>query len=119
MTPLRQRMVEDMRLHGYAASTQDLYVHTVARLASFYGRSPAGLNEEELRQYFLHLILKRKLAPPTITIALSAIKFLYEKTLGREWPVLKLVRPDGSALAAAFAFGCHAVCGADMDTLYM
>jgi len=34
-------------------------------------------------------------------------------------PVLKLVRPDGSPIAAAFAFGCHAVCGADMDTFYM
>ena len=34
-------------------------------------------------------------------------------------PVLKLVRPDGSPIAAAFSFGCHAVCGADMDTFYM
>ena len=34
-------------------------------------------------------------------------------------PVLKLVRPDGSAIAAVLAFGCHAVCGADMDTFYM
>jgi hypothetical protein len=34
-------------------------------------------------------------------------------------PLLKLVRTDGTPIAAAFAFGCHAVCGADMDTFYM
>lgn len=33
-------------------------------------------------------------------------------------PLLKLVRPDGSPIAALFSFGCHPVCGADRETSF-
>ena len=55
MTPLRQRMIEDMQLRGLAPQTQKAYVNAVRRLAGHYGKSPAVISEEELRQYFLYL----------------------------------------------------------------
>lgn len=93
MTPLRQRMIEDMQLHGLSKRTQQSYVGAVKGLADFYKRSPAEIGEEELRQFFLHLIETRKVAKSTVTVHLSGIKFFCEKTLGRKMPVLELVRP--------------------------
>ena len=65
----------------------------VRRLAQHYHRSPDQLSEEQLRQYFLYLVQVKKVAPSTLTIALSAIKLFYERTLGRECKTLRLVRP--------------------------
>lgn len=93
MTPLRERMIQDMQLHGYAPGTQEHYVSAVRQLAEHYWRSPDQLSEEELRQYFLHLVNVKKVASSTLTIALCGIKFFFEKTLGRQWKTLQLVRP--------------------------
>ena len=49
MTPLRQRMIEDMTLRGFSARTQQSYVAGVARLAKHCGKSPEQISEEELR----------------------------------------------------------------------
>ena len=93
MTPLRQRMVEDMQLRGLAERTQDVYVFSIRQLAEHYDKSPDQVTEEELRQYFLYLTYEKQLGRGTCTITLCAVKFLYEYTLQREWPTLKLVRP--------------------------
>jgi len=93
MTRLRQRMVEDMELHGFAARTQEAYLGVVCQLARYYQKSPDTITEEELRQYFLHLVNVKKLARASITIALCGIKFLYEHTLQQEWRILDIVRP--------------------------
>lgn len=93
MTPLRQRMVDDMKLRGLSASTQQAYVLAVRQLAAHYHRSPDRISAEELRAYFLHLITVRKLARQSITIALCAFKFLFERTLHRKMPVFDVVRP--------------------------
>jgi integrase len=65
----------------------------VAQLAKHYHRSPALLSEPDLRQYFLYLINEKKVSSSTTTIALCGVKFLYEKTLRRDWPTLPLIRP--------------------------
>jgi site-specific recombinase XerD len=62
-------------------------------LATHYHCSPERIREEELRAYFLHLKDVRKLARSTITVAICGIKFLYERSLGRNWPVFDIVRP--------------------------
>jgi integrase/recombinase XerD len=93
MTKLRQRMIEDMQLHGFSPSTQVQYVIAVRDLAQYFHRSPDQLSDEDLRRYFLYLTNERKLARSTTTIALCAIKFLYQKTVHRSWPTLELVRP--------------------------
>jgi site-specific recombinase XerD len=94
MTPLRQRMIEDMQLRGLSARTQEVYVAAVRQLAEHYRRSPAAITEEELRQYFLYLANEKKVARATATIALCAIRFLYEQTLHRAWTTLRFVRPS-------------------------
>jgi integrase/recombinase XerD len=93
ISPLRERMIQDMRLHGFSERTQDSYVRSVEGLTRYYMRSPDTLNEEQLRKYFVHLTCERKLARPTVTIALSGIKFFYEKTLRRDWSLTGVPTP--------------------------
>jgi integrase/recombinase XerD len=93
MTPLRQRMIEDMQLRGLSKITQERYVTAVRLLAEHYGKSPDQITEEELRQYFLYLKNDKQVSRSTCTIALCGIKFFCEQTLQREWSLLGLVRP--------------------------
>jgi len=96
MTALRRRMLEDLQLRGLAPRTQQCYLEAVKHLAQHYRRSPDQLSEEELRQYFLFLLNEKKVAHSTFRIHLYGIKFFYERTLQRPWPVLALVRPRHS-----------------------
>src|SRR2546422_11235217 len=93
MTPLRQRMIEDMQLRGLAPLTQRAYLQAIQQLALHYGKSPDQLSDEELRQYFLYLHNQKHVARSTATVALCAIKFLFEHTLRQPWPTLDLLRP--------------------------
>jgi site-specific recombinase XerD len=86
-------MIEDMQLRGLSEITQDRYARAVRQLAEHYGKSPAKLDEEDLRQYFLYLKNDKQLSRSTCTVALCGIKFFYEYTLKREWPTLVLIRP--------------------------
>jgi integrase/recombinase XerD len=96
MTALRTRFLQDMQLHGFSPRTQACYVNAVRGLAKFYRKSPDLVTEEELRGYFLHLTLERKVSRATATIALCGIKFLFQNTVQRQWPSLKLLRPPRS-----------------------
>ena len=93
MTPLRQRMIEDLQLRGLSKKTQDAYVRAVRQLAEHYGKSPDRITEEELRQYFLYLKNVKRASRSACTIALCGIKFFYQHTLKREWVTFELVRP--------------------------
>jgi site-specific recombinase XerD len=92
-TPLRQKMIEDMQLHGLADRTQESYLLAVRQLARHYHKSPDRINEEELRQYFLYLKNEKHAARNTCTINLCGIKFFFQHTLGREWKTFDFVRP--------------------------
>jgi integrase/recombinase XerD len=93
MTTLRRRMLEDLQLRGLAPRTQQCYLEAVKHLAQHYRRAPDQISEEELRQYFLFLINDKKVAESTFRIHLYGIRFFYERTLKRPWPVFDLVRP--------------------------
>ena len=90
---LRDRMYEDMVLAGLSARTCEVYVEAVRRFVEWTGKLPAAITTEELRRYFVHLTVERKLAWSTVTQALCAIKWFFEHTLKREWPRTVLVRP--------------------------
>jgi len=94
MSALRQKMIEDMQLKGLAVRTQEAYVNAVLQLSRRYKKSPDGIEEEELREYFLYLKNEKHVADSTFSIALCGIKFFYEQTLKKEWHTLQLVRPD-------------------------
>ena len=90
---LQRRMIEDMQLRHFSSKTQTSYVRSVLGLARYYDRSPDQITEEEIRGYFVHLTCERKLARPTITIALCGIKFFYEQTLKRDWSLTGVPMP--------------------------
>lgn len=94
MTALRQKMIEDMQLHGFAERTQKSYMQVVRQLAEYFNKPPDQISEEELRQYFLYLKNVKKVSRSTITLALCGIKFFYERTLQRQWATLALLRPQ-------------------------
>jgi site-specific recombinase XerD len=83
MTPLRQRMIEDMQLKKLAENTQECYIRAIAQFAQFFGKSPELLGREEIRTYLLHLVQKKKVSGSTYRQTLAAIRLLYRTTLGR------------------------------------
>jgi site-specific recombinase XerD len=85
MTPLRQRMIEDMQLRNLAPETQRNYVHHVAGFAKYFNKSPEELDIEAVRQYQLYLLNERKVSPETINQYVSSVKFLYLTTLEMPW----------------------------------
>jgi hypothetical protein len=62
MTPLRQRMFDDMQLRNFASNTIDAYVDQVAKFARYFGRSPEQLGPEEIRRYQVYLVQEKKVA---------------------------------------------------------
>jgi integrase/recombinase XerD len=91
MTPLRQRMMEDMRIRNLSPHTQSSYIQQVSQFARHFGKSPADLCAEDIRAYQVYLTTERKLAPTSILIAVSAIRFLYKITLKTEWTLEDVV----------------------------
>lgn len=87
MTALRTRMIEDMQIRNLAPNTIDSYVRQVAHFAQHFGRSPERLGVEEIRTYQVHLVHQRKLSWSSFNQAVCAMRFLYEKTLGKDWNI--------------------------------
>ncbi|MGB9072898.1 MAG: site-specific integrase [Terriglobales bacterium] len=85
MTPLRQRMIEDLQLRNLAPATQKNYIAHVAAFARFFGRSPEELDQEAVREYLLYLLNERKMSPDGVNQQCSALKFLYLTTLEMPW----------------------------------
>ena len=85
MTPLRQRMIEDMQVRNLAPHTQDTYVLHVALFARHFRKSPELLGPEEIREYQLYLTNQRRLAPSSIIVTTAALRFLYNVTLKKGW----------------------------------
>ncbi len=85
MTPLRQRMTEDMQVRNLALNTQMSYVQQVSLFARHFDRSPELLGQEDIRAYQVYLTNEKKLASSSILIAVSALRFLYKVSLKKDW----------------------------------
>ena len=85
MTPLRLRMTEDMQVRHFSPRTQYAYLQQVSLFARHFGQSPASLGPEQIRDYQLFLTNRKKMAPSSIAVAISALRFLYQVTLKRGW----------------------------------
>ncbi len=85
MTPLRQRMLEDMGIRHFAQNTQLSYVQQVICFARHFGRSPEDLGPEQIHEYQRHLIDDRHLSASSVGTASAALRFLYRITLRRDW----------------------------------
>ncbi|MDX1103847.1 integrase, partial [Sinorhizobium medicae] len=85
MTPLRQRMSEDMQVRNFSLNTQHSYLQQVSLFARHFGKSPDLLGREDIRTYQVYLANEKKLAPNSIHIAISALRFFFSVTLERDW----------------------------------
>ena len=90
-TPLRQRMTEDMQVRNLARNTQTSYVQQVSLFARHFNKSPELLGPEDIRTYQVYLTNERKLAPGSVVIAVSALRFLYKVSLKKDWSFEDLI----------------------------
>ena len=89
VSPLRQRMIEDMRMRKLERKTQEMYIRGVCRLAKYLGHSPQTATAEDLRRFQLHLV-EAGVSPITLNATLTAVKFLFQITLDRPQVVAKV-----------------------------
>ena len=80
ITPLRQRMIDDMRMRKLSPKTQASYIRVVKRFAGFLGRSPDTASVEDLRSYQLYLV-DHGISPISLNASLTGLKFLFATTL--------------------------------------
>jgi site-specific recombinase XerD len=78
-------MVRDMQIKGYSPHTQDAYLRGVVGFVRHYGLSPETLGQEEVRTYLHHLVIDRKVSQSYLNQVYSALKFLYQTTMRRDW----------------------------------
>src|SRR6516225_6470175 len=93
VSPLRQRMIEDMRVRNLAPNTQETYLQQVSLFARHFGKSPDQLGPAEIRAYQIYLADERKVSVGTRIVAVSALRFFYAVTLQRDWTVQLIPTP--------------------------
>ena len=93
MTPLRQRMMEDIQIRNLSPSTQDCYLRAIAQFAAYFGMSPEQLGPEHIRKYQLYLIHEKQASSSTHTQFTAAARFLYGTTLKRRWNLKRIPYP--------------------------
>ncbi|MGE5342160.1 MAG: tyrosine-type recombinase/integrase [Candidatus Omnitrophota bacterium] len=104
ISPLRQRMLDDMELHGYCDSTKDAFVRAVINLANFFNKNAADISEEDIRQYFIVLKNDEKLSLHLVKNQYYGLRFFYLKTLRKDWKIFDIVRPPkGRSLPIVFS----------------
>jgi site-specific recombinase XerD len=82
ISPLRQRMIEDMTVRNFVEKTRNDYVHHVRAFAAFLKRSPDTATPEDLRRFQLYQT-QTGMRPPSINSAVSALRFFFTVTLDR------------------------------------
>jgi integrase/recombinase XerD len=82
ISPLRQRMIDDMTMRNLSPNTQETYIRAVAQFTAFHRRSPDKLGVEHLREYHLHLVA-RGLTANSICVKMGALRYFYRTTLRR------------------------------------
>lgn len=82
VSPLRQRMIEDMRMRKLAPKTQTAYIRAVLKFSKYLGRSPETASAEDLRHFQLHLV-DQGCSPITLNATIVGLNFLFDTTLRR------------------------------------
>src|SRR6202041_2331275 len=91
ISPLRQRLIEDMNVRRFSRETQRNYVRDVSRFATFLGRSPDTATPEDVRQFQIE---QREAGVPTPTMnsIVSALRFFFTQTIDRPDLARKVIR---------------------------
>lgn len=88
-TPLRQRMLEDMRMRKFEPRTQEAYVRAVRKLAAYLHRPPDTATVDELRDFQLYLV-DSGTSPVTLNATLSGLRFFFDVTVGRQEVMVRM-----------------------------
>jgi integrase/recombinase XerD len=89
-TPLRQRMIEDLKVRNRSSKTIACYVDAVAKFAQYFHKSPEQLGPEEIHAYQVYLVEQKKVSWSAYNITVCALRFLYGTTLGKDWVISKI-----------------------------
>jgi len=92
VTPLRQRMLEDLQIRNYSPTTIRIYLHAVSAFAQHFGKPPDQLGPEQIREYQLCLI-QRQVSQSTYIQVVCALRFLYTHTLSSKVAVERIPFP--------------------------
>ena len=82
ISPLRQRMIEDMTVRNFSEKTRNDYIRHVKTFTAFLGRSPDTARPEDLRRFQLHQ-RRTGVRPPTMNGSVAALRFFFSVTLDR------------------------------------
>ena len=93
MTPLRQRMLEDLQIKGLAENTQRNYIEKVKHFAKHFGKSPEHLGPKEIHAYQVYLIEYKRDSKSQLAQFAATARFLYRNTLKKEWAITSLPYP--------------------------
>jgi site-specific recombinase XerD len=92
MGRLQEQMKMDMELKNFSRRTMDTYLCCVRKFALHYGKSPEATGRREIRDYLYYLLKKKKASQSAVNQAYSALKFLYQTTLRRNWDSFRIPR---------------------------
>lgn len=99
MNSILQETIVNLQLAGYSPRTVEAYSYHVKKFLEHYNKEPTHISEDEIKQYFLFLKYKKKLSGSASAQAISGIKFMFEKTLNRDFKVFGIVKnPRGKKL---------------------
>jgi site-specific recombinase XerD len=93
MTPLRQRLIDELDLRGLTTNTKRNYVYWVHQLAKHYDRSPDQISDLELKAFLVSLLRVRQLAVSTLIVAVSALRFFFGLVLQRPTQAVEQALP--------------------------
>jgi site-specific recombinase XerD len=91
ISPLRQRMIDDMRMRKMQPGTRESYIRSVKRFAEFLGRSPDTAMADDLRDFQLYLI-DQGASSLTVNRTLTGLRFFFRATVGKP-EVLSQISP--------------------------
>jgi site-specific recombinase XerD len=80
ISPLRQRMIEDMTMRKLSPNTQSAYIRAVKNFTRFIKRPPDTASAEDLRQFQLYLV-EQGIASGNLNATITGLKFFFETTL--------------------------------------
>lgn len=93
METFKDQMQRDMVLRNLSPKTQYLYHNAARGLEDHFGRPPDQLNENDVKAYLHSIVTDRKLSQSSLKISYSALRFLYETTLGKGWVIDRIPYP--------------------------
>jgi len=93
METYREQMQRDMVLRNLSPKTQYLYHNAARALENHFRKPPDQLIEDDVKAFLHSIVADRKLSQSSLKIAYSALRFLYETTLGKGWVIDKIPYP--------------------------